>query len=302
MSLQGIYTPLPTFFSPDGLLDMETQLNHFKYIETSGVSGVLVGGSTGEAVHLSPQERYTLVQSIASKSSDSFTVMAGAVGNCVAEVVDDIKWLQKMAAKFAVVLVPGYYGKLVQQNGLVAWFKAIADQSVLPIVIYNYPGVQNGIDLTYDSYMELSKHPNIVGCKLTHYNFPLYILLAQSRELKANGFTVMAGVGQVLLPSLLVGAEGCIDGLSNIFPRAMVQIYTLFQAGEYQKCGELQRLVTEVNEMTAELNLLGLKHGLSYLGYGNGEARPPLNQSIDMRVWEKYLPAFEELLKVERSL
>lgn len=305
---QGIHTPLPTFFKQDSnyLIDLDTQLRHFDYIQNSGVSGVLVGGSNGEACHLSSDERYSIIKAIKGKiTKENFIVMAGAIGNSMLDIINDISTLKRIGADFAVLLVPGYFGTtLTKQQGIIDWFKIIADKSDLPIIIYNYPGVQNGIDLTYDSYLELSKHPNIVGCKLTHYNFPLYILLAQSQQLKHENFTVLAGVGQVLLPGLAVGVEGCIDGLSNIFPKSMVEIFNAFTRGDLEKCKELQRLVTEVNQMTAVLNILGLKYGLKHmLTFGDCETgRPPLNQKIDIEVWEKYLPAFKQLLEIEQSL
>ncbi|EGV61723.1 2-keto-3-deoxy acid sugar aldolase [Yamadazyma tenuis] len=305
---RGVYTPLPTFFKNDKnySLDLDTQMRHLDYIHNSGVSGVLVGGSNGEAVHLEREERYTIVEAVRKRVPDkNFKVLAGIVGVSIKEIVRDINEVRKLGADYAVLLVPGYFGTtLTKQQGIIDWFVSIADQSTLPLIIYNYPGVQNGIDLTFDSYLTLAKHPNIVACKLTHYNFPLYTLLGQSSEIKASNFRVLAGVGQVFVPALSVGIEGCIDGLSNIFPKAMVKIYTDFEAGKLAESSKLQGLVTSVNEMTAVLNILGLKYGLKHkLGFGDlVYGRPPLAQEIDVAVWNKYLPVFNQLLEIEKSL
>lgn len=305
---KGIYTPLPTFFKNDEdySLDLETQLQHFDHIQLAGVAGVLVGGSNGEAVHLTKNERHQVVKAVRERCSrDDFVILAGAIGVSIADIVEDISQLKEMGANYAVLLVPGYYGTtLTKQQGIIDWFSKIANKSALPVLIYNYPGVQNGIDLTYDSYVTLSKHPNIVGCKLTHYNFPLYTLLCQSAELKKNNFRNLAGVGQVLLPGLSVGVEGCIDGLSNVFPKAMVRIFTAYETGNCKEAQQLQAMVTMVNEMTAVLNILGLKYAIKYV-WDLGDVvhgRPPLNQDIDVKVWEKYLPAFDQLLEVEKKL
>lgn len=305
---RGIYTPLPTFFKNDEeySIDLDTQLQHFDYIQKSGVSGVLIGGSNGEAIHLSKEERYSVVKAVRERCTNKdFVLLAGVVGVSISEIVADIAQLKTLGANYAVLLVPGYYGTtLTKQQGIVDWFTTIASKAALPIIIYNYPGVQNGIDLTYDSYLTLSEHENIVGCKLTHYNFPLYTLLCQSPQLKANNFRNLAGVGQVLLPGLSVGVEGCIDGFSNIFPKSMVKIFTDYGAGNIAEAQELQGLVTLVNEMTAVLNILGLKYGIKYaLGLGAVvHGRPPLNQDIDINVWNKYLPAFNKLLEIEKQL
>ncbi|CAH6723722.1 putative L-threo-3-deoxy-hexylosonate aldolase [[Candida] jaroonii] len=301
----GVYTPLPTFFKADDdySLDIDTQLKHADYIHQAGVSGVLIGGSNGEAVNLTKKERHSIVKAVRERVDDSFVILAGTVGQSISDVVTDISELKALGANYAVILVPGYFANLTNQQGLIDWFTAIADKSLLPIIIYNYPGVQNGIDLTFDSYITLSQHPNIVGCKLTHYNFPLYTLLGQSQQLKDNNFRVLAGVGQVFLPGLSVGVEGCIDGLSNVFPKCMVQIWNLYSQGKLEEAQKLQALVTKVNEMTAVLNLLGLKYAIKHiLGVGEVHGRPPLNQPIDLKVWEKYLPDFNELWAIEKSL
>lgn len=305
---KGVYTPLPSFFKNDDnySLDLDTQLEHLQYVYSAGISGVLIGGSNGEAIHLTREERYLVVKAVRLKIPDKkFIIMAGIVGVSIPEILQDIKVNKELGANYVVLLVPGYYGStLTKQEGIIDFFITIANKSDLPIIIYNYPGVQNGIDLTFDSYLTLSKHTNIVGCKLTHYNFPLHTLLGQSQELKANNFRVLAGVGQVFLPSLSVGVEGVIDGLSNVFPKAMVKIFKDFENGKIQEAQKLQYLVTKVNEMTAVLNVLGLKYSLKYIkGWGETvHGRPPLNQDIDLDVWNKYLPDFKQLLQIEQNI
>ncbi|CDK24809.1 unnamed protein product [Kuraishia capsulata CBS 1993] len=303
---KGIYSPIPTFFKKDYSIDYESILKHVRYLYQAKVTGILIGGSTGEAINLTREERHEIIRRVRSEFPDpSFKVMGGAIGSCIPDLLDDIQGLKSLKVDYAVVLVPGYYGPgLTKQQGLVNFFQTVADSSKLPLLIYNYPGVQNNIDLTIESYIKLAKHPNIVGCKLTHYNFTLYTLICQNEEIKSANFRPLAGVGQVLVPALATGIEGCIDGLSNVFPKSMLKVFNDYGKGDTVQAAKFQELVTTVNEMTAVLNLLGLKFALNHI-LGIGEVlhgRPPIDQDIDESVWEKYLPAFEKLWAIEKGL
>ncbi|CDK27127.1 unnamed protein product [Kuraishia capsulata CBS 1993] len=308
-SLQpGIYSPVPTFFhdDEDKTLDLETQVEHAKVLYKAGVSGVLVAGSTGEAVHLTLSERAQIVKAIHDAIADpKFRIITGVVGACIPDICEQASAYKEAGSDSIIVLVPGYYGPAItKQDGLVDWFHKLGDKSPLPVIVYNYPGVQNGIDLTIDSFTKIGSHANIIGCKLTNFNFPLYTMLGQSETLKSKNFTPLSGVGQVLVPSMSVGVNGAIDGISNVFPKCMVEIGKLFSEGKLVEAAKLQDLITKANEMTAATNLLGLKYALKHK-YGFGETligRPPLNQEMDVSVWKKYVPVFDELSGVEDSL
>ncbi|AOA64552.1 Putative dihydrodipicolinate synthetase [Komagataella phaffii CBS 7435] len=302
----GVYSPLPTFFKNDAKksLDLEAQVAHARHLYDSGIKGILVGGSIGEAIHLTEEERLTLIRTL-HKAVPEFTIIAGVIGYCIEDIIRQISVSKENGASYSVILVPGYYGpSLVSQKGIISWFNSIADKAELPIILYNYPGVQNGIQLTFDSYKELSRHEKIVGCKLTHYDFTLYTLVGKSTELRDNNFSPFAGVGQVLVPALSVGIEGVIDGLSTVFPKSMIHLFNLYQEGKTEEASKLQELVTAVNEMTAVLNLLGIKYAIKHR-FGLGESlvgRPPLDQEIDITVWDKHYEDFKKLEALEESL
>ncbi|ODV84769.1 hypothetical protein CANARDRAFT_28909 [[Candida] arabinofermentans NRRL YB-2248] len=304
----GIYSPVPTFFhdNAEQTLDFETQKKHAKMLYDAGTVGILCGGSTGEAVHLTLEERAAAVQAVRSAVADpNYKIIAGAMGASIKDLAHQAKVFKEHGADSIIVLVPGYYGPAITgQQGLVDWFHALGDASCLPVIVYNYPGVQNGIDLSIDTFTQIGLHKNIIGCKLTNFNFPLYTMLGQSETLKNNDFTPLSGVGQVLVPSLSVGVKGAIDGISNVFPKCMVQILNLYDQGKYAEASKLQDLITRMNELTAATNLLGLKQLLKHR-YGFGEdviGRPPLNYQMDMTFWKKHYPVYESLSEIEDSL
>jgi 2-keto-3-deoxy-L-rhamnonate aldolase len=93
--------------------------------------------------------------------------MAGVLTN--GELDDTLQWLDdyaKAGAQWGLVLTPGYFGAAVPQEGLVEWYKVVADRSPIPILVYNYPGVTNGVHILPETYRELARHPKIVGVKM----------------------------------------------------------------------------------------------------------------------------------------
>jgi 2-keto-3-deoxy-L-rhamnonate aldolase len=93
--------------------------------------------------------------------------MAGVLTN--GELEETLQWLDdyaKAGAQWGLVLAPGYFGPAVSQEGLIKWFEAVADRSPIPILIYNYPGVSNGVQVLPETHRALAQHPRIVGCKM----------------------------------------------------------------------------------------------------------------------------------------
>ncbi len=176
---KGVFVPTPTFFlpasaSPKSLqapVDTETQIAHSLFLARAGITGLTLLGSTGEAVHLSRSERSALISAV-RKALDNdgfqdYPIMAGVLTN--GELDDTLQWLDdyaKAGAQWGLVLAPGYFGPAVPQEGLIEWFTAVADRSPIPILVYNYPGVSNGVQVLPETYRALAQHPRIVGCKM----------------------------------------------------------------------------------------------------------------------------------------
>lgn len=178
---KGVFVPSPTFFLPASAgashkipqapVDTETQINHSIFLANAGITGITILGSTGEAVHLSRSERSDLVSSVRrgldKAGFSDYPLMAGVLTN--GELEDTLQWLEdyaKAGAQWGLVLTPGYFGPAVPQQGLVEWYTLIADRSPIPILVYNYPGVTNGVQVLPETYRALANHPNIVGCKM----------------------------------------------------------------------------------------------------------------------------------------
>ena len=142
----GVFVPVPTFFKPaseskslQAELDVETQIKHSVHLAKNGVRGLVLLGSTGEAIHLSRQERIDLVSGVRKGLDDAgfpdYPIMAGVLINHLEEVLEWIDDFKKAGAQWGLVLAPGYFGAEASQDNLKEWYTLVADRSSLPILM-----------------------------------------------------------------------------------------------------------------------------------------------------------------------
>lgn len=171
---QGIYTPLPTFFTPNEDLDLEAFAKHVAYTAKAGTFPV-VAGSAGEAPHLTSAERIQLIRTTrhildtSIPGGDMMPVTAG-VGACsTRETISLAKDAAQAGADFVMVIPPGYYaGALKTGDGLLQYFVDVAEASPVPVILYNFPAVAGGLDLDSDLILDVVKQTdNVAGVKLT---------------------------------------------------------------------------------------------------------------------------------------
>lgn len=304
----GIYTPVTTFYKEDDqYLDLDSQITHAKFLYNRKIQGLLVCGSMGEAAHLTRKERHDVVAAVRNAIQDpDFKIIAGAPSMAnVCEIVEESQSAKDAGADFFIVLVPGFFGpNLTSQAGIVDYFTRVADNSALPVLIYNYPGTSNMVTITAQTYKILAAHPKIVGAKFTHCNIDEYTLVAQDPKIKSHNFRLFTGLGQVLLPALTVGFYGAIDGLSAVFPKSLVHLQTLYNRGEFEEAARLQLVINRAEKLVGELNINGVKYALNELyGFGTGlTARPPLNQYFTVEAYNKFHGDLQALKEVEDSL
>jgi 2-keto-3-deoxy-L-rhamnonate aldolase len=142
----GVFVPVPTFFkdkpqAPDlqPAIDVATQASHSVYLAESGITGLVLMGSTGEAIHMSSAERVDLISGVRKALDEAgykdYPIMAGVLVNSVDETLEWLRDAQQAGAQWGLVLAPGYFGGAVTQDNLVEWFSLVADNSPLPILL-----------------------------------------------------------------------------------------------------------------------------------------------------------------------
>ncbi|ODV78314.1 aldolase [Suhomyces tanzawaensis NRRL Y-17324] len=301
----GIYTPIVTFYKADGnTIDYPTQIAHAKHLQKLGIAGVVALGSTGENALLSQQERIDIIANLHEAIPD-FPIIAGVAQNNAKDAVDTIAAYKKAGATSAMVLPSSYYGPVTTQEGVYDWLTEVADASALPILVYIFPGVCNGLQVLPETVRKLAAHPNIIGCKCTHGDVQQYARIGLDEEVTGNNFALLSGFGQLLLPLYAVGGSGVIDALSGAFPKTFVELFKALESGDTKKAQKLQFVVSEAEVLAGKGNFLSIKRAIrDNLGFGESlVGRKPMNYGISDEDWEKEYKGFYDLIKkVEDTL
>ncbi|KAF7874306.1 hypothetical protein EAF04_002978 [Stromatinia cepivora] len=321
----GVYVPVPTFFLPRSSpsyssiaspLDTETQAAHSIHLARSGIKGLVVLGSTGEAVHLSNAERYTVLKgcrdALDKEGFGDVGIIAGTASQNIQDVVDQLGEAKRAGSAWGLVLVPGYFAGASTQEGIIEWFKAVANQSPIPIMIYHYPGVSNSVRVTPQTFTTLAAHPNIVGCKLSHGDISYHAQIALSPHIDHAHFHTFTGLGQQLLPAISIGCKGTIDGTAGFFPKSVVRLYDLsikenVTGEERKERALLQWKLSGVEEIVVKYGTVGIKECVARI-LGMGEKDGTRLQTLVGGIpggdaeWERWRGVIGELEEVEMSL
>src|SRR2546422_3667593 len=269
--LEGIYPPLPTFFDTHEELDLDTYSQHISRLTEMGIRGYVVMGSNGEAVHLSSDERAQVIKAARQATGPHAQIIAGCGEQSTRATIRNCEQAARNDADIALILPPFYYKGRMDNAALIAHYRAVADNSPLPLVIYNMPGNTAGLDLDAATICTLAEHPNIIGIKDSAGNMAK---LAQIVAQTPAHFRVFAGSAGYLLPALVVGAVGAVAALANIFPREVCRVQELFIAGRLAEARIVQAsLVAANNAVTTTYGVPGLKAALELTAGHNGLLR-----------------------------
>lgn len=301
--LPGFYVPTVAFFDPQTeKVDLDTTKKHALRLAQSGVTGLVTHGSNGEAVHLSHEERMQINKAsrtaLNSIGREDMPLIVGCGAQSTQETILLCKEASQSGGQFALVLPPSYYGGLLTSELIIQFFKDVAAESPIPIIIYNYPGACSGLDLNSEIIIELSQEENIVGVKLTCGNTGK---LARVAAGASTPFLTMGGSADFTMQALAVGGHGIIGGLANVAPKACVKIQMLQKAGKTTEALRLQQIVARGDWAAIKGGFVAVKVALQeYYGYGGRPRRPcalPEQKALEKMVWE-----FAELMELEKSL
>jgi len=268
----GITAALLTPFRGDELeLDVFRADIH-KY-NTTGLSGYLVLGSTGECASLTEDESAALVKTAREAAAPGKAVIAGTARESTKMTIEFTKRAADLGADAALVRTPSYFKGKMTRDVLKAYYIEVADASPIPTIIYNVP--QNtGISLEGPLIVELSAHPNIAGLKESGGNI---VLAAELIPRLPADFCYLPGHGGVFLPALLLGASGAILAVANAAPNICVEIYELFMAGRIAEAARLQLGLVPLNKALVEtFGIPAIKYAVELQGWYGGPARRPL--------------------------
>src|SRR5215470_5447582 len=268
---RGTFTALVTPFRNGGIDAAAFE----KLIENqiaAGISGVVAVGTTGESPTLSHEERQELIRLTVAATKKRCRVLAGTGSNATEHAVADTKMAEKLGADGALLVAP-YYNK-PSQEGLFRHFKAIADATSLPIILYNIPG-RCGVDIAPDTVTRLAKEcRNIVSIKEASGSVER---ISELRARLPESFTILSGDDALTLPFMSVGAVGVDSVASNLFPAEVCALVCACENGDYKSARALQhKLLPVVKDLFIEPNPVPAKTALGWRGAMSPEVRLPL--------------------------
>lgn len=276
----GMIPAMPTPFNEDGSINFSAYQGLINHLVDGGVHCLLAGGSTGEYSLMSLEERKSLLKAAVEYAGGRVPVMAGTSAHREEETLELTKYAAEVGADCALVVTPYYM--TTSEEGMKAYYKKLAAEAGIGIVIYHYPAATN-VELSPEFIAELSEEEGIVAVKNTTDQEHTCKVIALTKD--NDDFTVLTGFEHLILPTLSVGGHGATGIIHNLVPKEIVEMYELFTK-EKDIDGALainQRLLPLYDYVEAEPVPGPVKAGLDIIGLEGGTVRKPL------------VPASEEL-------
>jgi len=267
----GTFTALVTPFRDRGI-DVSAFQQLIEAQIAAGITGIVAIGTTGESPTLSHDEREQLIRIAVSTANKRCVVLAGTGSNATQHAVTDTKAAEKLGVDGALLVAP-YYNK-PSQEGLFRHFKAIAEATSLPIILYNIPG-RCSVDITPETVGRLAKEcRNIVSIKEASGSVER---VSDLRRRLPESFTILSGDDSLTLPFMAVGAAGVVSVASNLFPSEVCALVRACESADFKSASKLHRkLLPLFKDLFIEPNPVPVKTALGWRGAMSGEIRLPL--------------------------
>lgn len=275
MDLSGVLVPVTTPFDPvTGEVDVVGFRSNLRELLERGVRGIVIAGSTGEAVLLDEDERRHLGEAARDVIPPDRVMVVGTGAESTRTTLHLCHQAEANGADAVLVMPPSFYRGAMTPDVLAGHYRRVADESRLPVIIYQVPLRFSTLDLSTGLVAELSGHEKIVGIKDSRGDLSLVGELVESTR---EGFQVLVGNGALLYAALEVGAVGGVLGVANLAPGVAADLVSAFGEGRTAESGKLQERVGPVHtEIVGGLGVSGVKAALDLLGLRGGDPRPPL--------------------------
>jgi 4-hydroxy-2-oxoglutarate aldolase len=297
MDLGGVFAPIPTPFDRNEQVDESRLRSACARWAASPLAGLVVLGSTGEAVLLDEDESDRVVAVAREAWPPGRPFIVGAGRESTAATIHAVRRAALLGADAVLVRTPGFYKAQMNTDAFVRHYTAVADASSVPVLLYNFTAV-TGVNLQPAAASTLSSHPNIVGVKESGGD------IAQITEFvktTPERFTVLAGSSTTFYSALGAGARGGVLALSCVLPDACVRLFELTRDGRQDEASALQHRLLPIAKLVGSMHgIAGLKAALKLAGCDVGGPRSPLAPVSDaiLAVLREALVSFEEVALV----
>ena len=285
VDLSGTFLPVTTPFDPvTGDVDIVAFRSNLRRWTENPVAGVLIAGSTGESVFLDEGERIALFEAARDMIGGDRVIIAGTGSEATRHTIHLSRQAAEHGADAVLVSPPAYFKGAMTPAVLSKHYRAVADASPVPVIIYQVPLRMSTLDLPTGLIEELSQHPNITGIKDSRGKLDL---VGELVEHSADDFQVLVGSGALLYGALETGATGGIVAVGLMATAEAAEISVAFGEGRTADAGRIQERIAPVHQqIVGGMGVPGVKAALDLLGLHGGDPRPPLEPATDARVEE----------------
>ena len=291
INLKGMGVALITPFKEDESVDYEALGRLVDYLLQNGADYLVVLGTTAETPTLTEEEKKKIIELVVTKVRHRIPIVLGVGGNCTKSVVDKLK-NDNFEGIDAILSVVPYYNK-PSQEGIYQHYKAIAQATELPVILYNVPG-RTGVNMTAETTLRLAREfKNIIAVKEASGNITQMDDIIKN---KPKDFNVISGDDGITFPLITLGAIGVISVIGNAFPREFSRMVRLALAGDYDSARTIHHRFTELFSLLfVDGNPAGVKSMLSMMGFVENRLRLPL---VPTRIvtYEKIRNVLHELI------
>ncbi|MFT5779653.1 MAG: 4-hydroxy-tetrahydrodipicolinate synthase [Crocinitomicaceae bacterium] len=270
MKWKGVMPAVTTKFTPDDQLDLVMFETNIQAQLDAGVTGIILGGTLGEASTLSENEKRTLVKNAVRIVNGKVPVIINIAEQTTKDAIEKARFAKEDGASGLMMLPPMRYK--ADDRETVTYYKAVAQSTDLPIMVYNNP-VDYGIEVTLDMFAELAECENIQAVKESTRDLSN---ITRMKNRFGDRFKILSGVDTLALESLAMGADGWVAGLVCAFPKETVAIYTLETTGRRQEALEIYRWFLPLLELDISTKLVqNIKLAEVATGIGTEQVRAP---------------------------
>ena len=269
-AFHGVFPYLVSPVSPSGEVMSEVLDRLCRDLIAAGVHGLTPLGSTGEFAYLSWPQRRRVVEVVVKAASRRVPVVAGVAATTIADAVFQAREMQELGCDGILAILEAYFP--ISDEGVHAYFKAVADAVTVPVVLYTNPNFQRS-DLSLPVIDRLSRIPNIRYIKDASYNTGRLLSIINRVEGRMAVFAASAHIPACVM---LIGGKGWMAGPACIVPKQSVDLYERCRRGDWNSAMQLQRQLWSINQVFAKYNLAAcIKGGLELQGYAVGTPLPP---------------------------
>jgi 4-hydroxy-2-oxoglutarate aldolase len=294
MNLAGVFAPVPTPFDDSDRVDTGRLAAALRKWASRPLTGYVVLGSNGEAVLMDDEEADRVIAAVREAVPRDRRLIVGTGRESTQAAIRASRRAAELGADAVLVRTPGFFKNQMTTDAFVRHYRAVADESPAPVLLYNFTAL-TGVNLLPAAVTRLAEHPNIVGMKESGGD------VAQIAELVNGtppGFGVLAGTTSTFYAALCVGAVGGILALACAVPETCMRLFEATRGGRHEEARAIQLQLAPLAKLLGPtFGVPGLKAALNVLGYDVGVPRPPLSQLPESAVQtlRDTLAQFEEI-------